>query len=82
MTFTFQGASVFLPGEIAQTSVVVEEGRIAEIGEPARGALIDARGLILAPAMVDLHGDAFERQLMPREGVFFPLEAAIIDTDR
>ncbi|EPX85271.1 alpha-D-ribose 1-methylphosphonate 5-triphosphate diphosphatase [Salipiger mucosus] len=82
MTVTFQGARVYLPGEIAETNVTVAGGRIAEIGGPAQGEVIDARGRILAPALIDLHGDAFERQLMPRPGVFFPQEAAVIDTDR
>jgi alpha-D-ribose 1-methylphosphonate 5-triphosphate diphosphatase len=32
--------------------------------------------------MVDIHGDAFERQVMPRPNVFFPMEAAVLETDR
>ncbi|MBW4706783.1 alpha-D-ribose 1-methylphosphonate 5-triphosphate diphosphatase [Roseobacter sp. YSTF-M11] len=79
---TFEGAQVYLPTEIAETTVTVAEGQIAEIGGTAQGEVIDARGLILAPALVDVHGDAFERQLMPRPGVFFPTETAVIDTDR
>lgn len=79
---TFEGAQVYLPGEIAETSVTIAEGRITEIGGPAQDEVIDARGLILAPALIDVHGDAFERQLMPRPGVFFPTETAVIDTDR
>lgn len=79
---TFEGAQVYLPNEIAETSVTVADGQIAEIGGPAQGEVIDARGLILAPALIDVHGDAFERQLMPRPGVFFPTETALIDTDR
>lgn len=79
---TFEGARVYLPTDIVETTVTVTEGRIAEIGGPAAGDRIDARGLILAPALIDVHGDAFERQLMPRPGVYFPQEAAVIDTDR
>ena len=82
MTTTFTGATVYLPGEHVETTVTIDDGRIAEIGGPVTGTVIDARGLVLAPALVDVHGDAFERQLMPRPGVFFPLEAAVIDTDR
>ena len=81
-TQTFQNATVYLPGEIVQTNVTVADGRIAEIGGPVQGEVIDARGRILAPALIDVHGDAFERQLMPRPGVFFPIEAAVLDTDR
>lgn len=79
---TFEGAQVYLPNEIAQTNVTIADGQIAEIGGPAQGEVIDACGLILAPALIDVHGDAFERQLMPRPGVFFPMETAVIDTDR
>ncbi len=79
---TFEGATVYLPGEIAETSVTIADGRIAEIGGTVRGETIDARGLILAPALIDVHGDAFERQLMPRTGVYFPLDAAVLETDR
>ena len=79
---TFEGACVYLPDGMHHTSVTVEQGRIVDIGGPAQGDVIDARGLILAPALIDVHGDAFERQVMPRPGVFFPIETAVIDTDR
>jgi alpha-D-ribose 1-methylphosphonate 5-triphosphate diphosphatase len=81
-TQTFVGATVFLPGDIVETTVTVAEGRIAAIGGPVDGDEIDARGLILAPALIDVHGDAFERQVMPRPGVFFPIETAVLETDR
>lgn len=79
---TFEGATVYLPEEVAQTSVTVADGQIVDIGGPVQGDAIDARGKILAPALIDVHGDAFERQLMPRPGVYFPTAAAVIDTDR
>ncbi|MEE2945718.1 MAG: alpha-D-ribose 1-methylphosphonate 5-triphosphate diphosphatase [Pseudomonadota bacterium] len=81
-TFTFVGASVYLPGEIIETNVTVTDGTIVEIGSAIQGEMIDASGKILAPALIDVHGDAFERQLMPRPGVFFPTDAAVMDTDR
>ncbi len=81
-TFTFVGASVYLPGEIVETNVTVADGTIVEIGSGSQGEIIDATGQILAPALIDVHGDAFERQLMPRPGVFFPTDAAVMDTDR
>ena len=79
---SFQGATVYLPQGMHDTTVTITNGHIVEIGGPAQGEVIDARGLILAPALIDVHGDAFERQLMPRPGVFFPTEAAVLDTDR
>ena len=79
----FEGAEVILPGEIARVSVRVEAGRIAGLDMPRDGArVIDATGMILAPALVDIHGDAFERQMMPRPGVILSVEAAFLETDR
>ena len=43
---------------------------------------LDATGLMVLPGIVDVHGDAFERQLMPRPGVRFPIEVALLETDR
>lgn len=79
----FEGAEVILPGEIARTSVRIEAGRITGLDVPREGArVIDASGMILAPALVDIHGDAFERQMMPRPGVALPVDAAFLETDR
>lgn len=79
---TFVGGQVFLPDQCVETTVSVADGVIVDIGGPVIGTEIDARGKIVAPALIDVHGDAFERQLMPRAGVFFPTDAALLDTDR
>ncbi len=79
----FEGAQVILPGEIARVSVRTEGGRITGLDAPTDGArVISASGMIIAPALVDIHGDAFERQIMPRPGVALPLDAALLETDR
>lgn len=79
----FEGARVILPEGEATVSVRVERGRIAALDGPRDGArVVDCRGLVLAPALVDIHGDAFERQIMPRPGVFTPIDVAILETDR
>ena len=77
------GATVILSDQMIETDLVMNEDRIVDL-EPSAPAdhEIDARGLILAPALIDVNGDAFERHLMPRPGVFFPLETAILDTER
>jgi alpha-D-ribose 1-methylphosphonate 5-triphosphate diphosphatase len=46
------------------------------------GVSLDATGLLVLPGMVDLHGDAFERQIEPRPGVLFDVEPALLETDR
>lgn len=81
--FVIEGARVILPDQVAQVAVRVEDGVITALDGPREGArVIDGRGRILAPAMVDIHGDAFERQLMPRPGVMIPTETALLETDR
>lgn len=80
-----QGARVLVPGEgLVETDVRIEGDKIAAVGGDAGPGdrLVDARGLLLLPGIVDLHGDAFERQIMPRPGVHFPMQVAFADTDR
>jgi alpha-D-ribose 1-methylphosphonate 5-triphosphate diphosphatase len=45
------------------------------------GRRFDARGLLVLPGIVDLHGDAFERQVQPRPGVAFPMDLAVAETE-
>ena len=68
-------------GTVEDTTVTVEDGRISAIGGPGRGEEWDAGDDWLLPGIVDLHGDAFERQMMPRPGVHFPMDLALLDTD-
>lgn len=78
-----EGAQVILQDRVEALSVRIEDGRISALDGARDGArVVDVSGYILVPAMIDIHGDAFERQLMPRPGVFAPLHAALFDTDR
>ena len=79
-----EGGRTLLGNEILETSLQIAGREIsAVVSAPGRGALgIDARGLVVLPGIVDLHGDAFERQMMPRPGVDFPVDVALVDSDR
>ena len=78
-----EGASVILDDRVETASVRIEAGRITGLDVARDGAsVIAAKGRLLGPAFVDIHGDAFERQLMPRPGVSVPVEAALLETDR
>src|SRR5918993_1546698 len=79
-----EGGQSLIHGELAETPLAVSGGKIAEVGGTARRARvsIDASGLLALPGIVDLHGDAFERQMMPRPGVDFPVDVALVDSDR
>jgi len=79
-----QGGRTLLGGEIIESSMRIVDTEIRDIGRSyGRAALnVDARDLLVLPGIVDLHGDAFERQMMPRPGVDFPIDVALFDSDR
>jgi alpha-D-ribose 1-methylphosphonate 5-triphosphate diphosphatase len=77
------GGCVLVDDQLVDATVRVADGAIAEIGtDSAGGMCLDAAGLLVLPGIVDVHGDAFERQLMPRPGVEFAIDVALIDSDR
>jgi alpha-D-ribose 1-methylphosphonate 5-triphosphate diphosphatase len=81
------GGGALIGDDLQDTSIAVGQvegrGKICEIGTHAKAAKrIDASGLLVLPGIVDIHGDAFERQMMPRPGVDFPIDVALLDTDR
>lgn len=76
------GGRVLLPQGLENVDLLLEDGRIASIGDAGlRGSVFDARGLLVLPGIVDIHGDAFERQIQPRPGVDFPVDVALADTE-
>jgi len=81
---SIEGGRALLGDEIGESSLRIEGCNILAVGAEhgRRAPGIDARGLLVLPGIVDLHGDAFERQMMPRPGVDFPVDVALIDSDR
>jgi len=79
-----EGGRALIDGSLVETSLRTTGRDIAALdAEQGRAALhLDANGLLVLPGIVDLHGDAFERQMMPRPGVDFPTDIALIDSDR
>ena len=78
-----EGATLVLDGRLEKASLRFENGVITGIDGSRDGAtVIEGNGHLLAPAFIDIHGDAFERQLMPRLGTMFPVDAALLETDR
>jgi alpha-D-ribose 1-methylphosphonate 5-triphosphate diphosphatase len=79
-----EGGRTLVGGAFVETSLRTAGRDIGALdAEQGRAALhIDASGLLVLSGIVDLHGDAFERQMMPRPGVDFPTDVALIDSDR
>ncbi|GKQ52239.1 alpha-D-ribose 1-methylphosphonate 5-triphosphate diphosphatase [Bradyrhizobium sp. Ce-3] len=79
-----EGGRTLVDGALVETSLRTAGRDIAALdAEQGRAALhIDAAGLLVLPGIIDLHGDAFERQMMPRPSVDFPTDVALLDSDR
>lgn len=81
MDVVIRNGTVLGPEGPEKRDLAIEDGRIAAAS--SRGThVIDAEGLIALPGIVDIHGDGFERHLMPRPGVRFDVALALRDTDR
>jgi alpha-D-ribose 1-methylphosphonate 5-triphosphate diphosphatase len=77
------GGKVLAEGRLQPVDFLIADGRIAAFDATAADAhTLDARGLLVLPGIVDIHGDAFERQLQPRPGIGFPVGLALEDTER
>jgi alpha-D-ribose 1-methylphosphonate 5-triphosphate diphosphatase len=78
-----EGGRALTDGDISETSLRIAGGQIRDVdASGGRSTVsIDARDLLVLPGIVDLHGDAFERQMMPRAGVDFPIDVALFDSD-
>jgi alpha-D-ribose 1-methylphosphonate 5-triphosphate diphosphatase len=75
------GGQVLVDGALVEGDITLRDGRV-DAGAPDDARIIDARGLLVLPGIVDIHGDAFERQFQPRPGIGFPTDLALEDTER
>src|ERR1700687_5607392 len=85
MQIRIEGGRALIDGRLESASVHVDSGSgtISAIdSDGSSEQRIDASGLLVLPGIVDIHGDAFERQMMPRRGVGFPLDVALLESDR
>lgn len=74
------GGRALIDGRLLSADVHLDRRLVDRAPTGARS--LDAAGLLVLPGIVDLHGDAFERQVMPRPGVSFDLALALLETDR
>lgn len=84
MTLHLENARIVTPGGMHCGSLTVEGDRIAALGasEPKGAVRIDLHGDLLLPGLIDLHGDAIEKEVEPRPNAFFPLPVALDAIDR
>jgi alpha-D-ribose 1-methylphosphonate 5-triphosphate diphosphatase len=82
MGWIIAGGEALLDGRLARADIALAEGRVATTAPwAAPGARrFDARGLLVLPGIVDIHGDAHERQMQPRPGIGFPAALGMRDS--
>jgi alpha-D-ribose 1-methylphosphonate 5-triphosphate diphosphatase len=76
-------ARIVLPAEILPGTVVIRDGKIADI-QPGRSqspAARDLEGDHLIPGIVDVHTDNLERQVQPRANARWPSRSAMVAHD-
>jgi alpha-D-ribose 1-methylphosphonate 5-triphosphate diphosphatase len=80
------GVRAVLPNAtIEDVGIVIEDGIIAAIAPetaPPGCELVALHGLTLLPGLIDLHGDALEKEVEPRPNVFFPHDFAVAQADK
>jgi alpha-D-ribose 1-methylphosphonate 5-triphosphate diphosphatase len=79
MDWLIEGGEALLDGRLARAELALSHGAVAP--RPTPGARVfDATGLLVLPGLVDIHGDAHERQMQPRPGVSVPPPLALRDS--
>ncbi|MEP4033229.1 alpha-D-ribose 1-methylphosphonate 5-triphosphate diphosphatase [Roseibium polysiphoniae] len=75
---------VLIADTLEDADLLIQDGIIQPLGAlvPGNALQLDARDRLVLPGIVDVHGDAFERQIMPRPKVSFDLPLALAETDR
>jgi alpha-D-ribose 1-methylphosphonate 5-triphosphate diphosphatase len=70
-------------GWLRNSRVELSGGKIKAVGADVTTSIptLDGRSGYLLPGMIDLHGDAFERDITPRAGTTFPLDLALAAND-
>jgi len=79
MGWWIAGGEALLEGGFAPAGVALAEGCVAAAAAPG-ARRFDAAGLLVLPGLVDIHGDAHERQVQPRPGVALPAGLALRDS--
>jgi alpha-D-ribose 1-methylphosphonate 5-triphosphate diphosphatase len=79
MDFRIAGGTALVGERLAPAEIALANGLVAETA-PQDARIFDARGLLVLPGLVDLHGDAHERAMQPRPGIGFPPALALRDS--
>ena len=79
MAWLIERGTALVDGALRPAAVALADGVVGQ-GSPAGARRFDAAGLLVLPGLVDIHGDAHERQMQPRPGIGFPPALAMRDS--
>ncbi len=74
-SFCIHGAQVLFGQNLQETDLNVHQSKV--VGERV-GHVLDGRGYLVLPGIVDLHGDGFEHHLAPRKGAIKDLDGGLV----
>ncbi|MBN2735891.1 MAG: alpha-D-ribose 1-methylphosphonate 5-triphosphate diphosphatase [Spirochaetales bacterium] len=81
MTTEIKNGIVLMPdGSLDNCSVCIENDKIKGFDIPG-DRVINANGNYILPGIVDIHGDGFERVIMPRYNSMMPYDIALNEAD-
>ncbi|MXP63403.1 alpha-D-ribose 1-methylphosphonate 5-triphosphate diphosphatase [Roseomonas sp. M0104] len=78
--WTITAGRVLRDGALHHADLHLSGGVVATQATPAARRLA-AEGLLVLPGIVDIHGDAHERQFQPRPGIGMPVAMALRDSE-
>lgn len=83
MSVILANARIVLRHEVVEGSVLLRDGRIAEIasGRAVPAGAEDLGGALLIPGLIDLHTDHVEKHMVPRPGTVWDATAAVMAHD-
>ncbi len=76
------GGTVLTGHQFVETDIAIEDGLVASLDGAGAGGVLDARGLLVLPGIVDIHGDGFERLIAPRPAASFDPLIGLLEADR
>lgn len=79
MDWLIDGGRVLRGDAMVDGELALADGVVTDAA-PAQAMRFDATGLLVLPGLVDIHGDAHERQLQPRPGIGLPVPLALRDS--
>mgnify|MGYP000037089579 CR=1 FL=1 len=83
MDMMIRSTNVLIGERFVPADLVIKDGLIKEICDyQAKENAIDLGDKKITPGIIDLHGDAIEKELEPRPGAVFPIHLSVAELDK